>query len=195
MHTHSLADYVRCLEGSDFDGMADLMLSSARNLRASGADFLICPDNTIHQAMDRVAPRSTLPWLHIAKVVATEAAKRGFVRVGLTGTRWLVESDVYPSRLAAMGADFVRLEPDERERLGQIIITELVNGVFDPSSTAYFEQITVRFEQRGCDAVVLGCTGIPLIVSDQNSALPTLDSTRLLAMAALRYAVNDRTGE
>lgn len=189
MHTHSLADYVDCLERGDFDGVANLMLSSAQKLQASGADFLICPDNTIHQAMDRVVSRSPLPWLHIADVVAAEAVGRGYSRIGLTGTRWLMESDVYPSRLAAVGLDSVRPEPDERERLGRIIMSELVNGVFEPSSISCVEEVIARLKGRGCDAVALACTEIPLIISDENSALPTLDSTRLLAVAALKRAV------
>src|SRR5438270_12727092 len=97
MHTHPLAEYVKCIERDDWQAVGDLMLSSANKLAKAGADFLICPDNTIHQAMPYVEPRSPLPWLHIAKVVAAEAIERRYRRVGLTGTRWLVESDVYPS--------------------------------------------------------------------------------------------------
>ncbi|KFC64434.1 Aspartate racemase [Devosia sp. LC5] len=189
MHTHSLADYVECLERGDLDGVAELMLSSARKIQASGADFLICPDNTIHQAMDHVIPLSPLPWLHIAEVVAAEAVRKGYRRIGLIGTRWLVDSDVYPSRLLAVGLDHVRPKPGERERLGEIIMSELVNGVFDPSSIAYFKKVIERLKAKGCDAVALACTEIPLIINDNNSALPTLDSTRLLARAALRRAV------
>ena len=189
MHTHPLTDYVVCLDKGDMAGVADLMLSSAAKLQASGADFLICPDNTIHQAMDHVLPRSPLPWLHIAEVVATEAARRGFRRIALTGTQWLVENEVYPSKLAALGLDYVRPDADERKRLGEIIMDELVYGRFEPASIAYFEQVIERLKGEGCDAVALGCTEIPLIVSEANSALPTLDSTRLLARAALEYAV------
>jgi aspartate racemase len=108
LHTPSLAEYVRCLDRGDWQGVAELMLGSAHKLSAIGADFLICPDNTIHQAFPLVAPRSPLPWLHIAKVVATQAAERGFRRLGLIGTRWLVESDVYPDKLTALGLQYVR---------------------------------------------------------------------------------------
>lgn len=191
MHTHSLARYVESLERSDLDGIADLMLSSAEKLKAAGADFLICPDNTIHQAMDLVAARSPLPWLHIAEVVAAEAATKGYRRVGLMGTQWLVESSVYPAKLNAFAIEVIRPLPIERQRLGEIIMTELVRGVFDRASTAYFERAIARLkEEEGCDAVILGCTEIPLIISDLNSALPTLDSTRLLARAALRSALS-----
>jgi aspartate racemase len=177
----------------DWESVAELMLASARKLAAVGADFLICPDNTIHQAFRYVEPRSPLPWLHIAEVGAAEAAERGFHRIGLTGTRWLVESEVYPEKLAARGLESVRPNAAERAELSRIIMDELVYGVFKPESVAYFQRVIARLQNEGCDAVVLACTEIPLILSDANSPLPTLDSTRLLARAALRRAVEGIT--
>ena len=189
MHTHSLAEYVKCIDRGDWQGVGGLMLSSAGKLARIGADFLICPDNTIHQALPHVEPRSPLPWLHIAEVVAAEAVARGFRRLGLTGTRWLVDSDVYPEKLAARGLAYVRPNTAEREEIHRIIMDELVYGVFKPEAIAYFQRVIGRMKEQGCDAVVLGCTEIPLIMNDANSPLPTLDSTRLLARAALRRAV------
>ena len=190
MHTPSLADYVHCLDAGDVAGVGELMLASARKLQAAGADFLICPDNTIHQAFDYVAPRSPLPWLHIAEVAADEAVRRGFRRIGITGTRWLVDSEVYPSRFAARGLEYRRPNAQERDETGRVIMDELVNGIFSPEGVASFQRVIERMKvEEGCDAVVLGCTEIPLIIGDANSALPTLDSTRLLARAALRRAV------
>jgi aspartate racemase len=189
MHTHPLADYIECVDRGDWQGVGELMLSSANKLARAGADFLICPDNTIHQALPWVEPRSPLPWLHIAEVVAAEAEARGFRRLGLTGTRWLVESEVYPEKLAARGLTYVRPTAAEREEANRIIMDELVYGVFKPEAVASFQRVIGRMKGEGCDAVVLGCTEIPLIISDANSPLPTLDSTRLLARAALRRAV------
>ena len=189
LHTPSLARYVDCLNGGDLAGVAELMLASARKLAAAGADFLICPDNTIHHAFELMAPRSPLPWLHIADVVAAEAAARGFQRVGLTGTRWLVDSAVYPDKLAARGIACVRPGEDERSEINRIIMEELVPGVVKPDSVARFQAVIAGLREQGCDAVILGCTEIPLIISDANSPLPTLDSTRLLARAALRRAL------
>jgi aspartate racemase len=188
MHTHSLAAYVECLERGDLDGVAALMLSSAGKLAAAGADFLVCPDNTIHQAMHLVRPRSPLPWLHIAEVVAAEAAARGFRRVGVLGTHWLVASEVYPQALAAAGLQALKPDDEARDALGRIIMDELVQGLCRPASTARLLAIIDGLKARGCDAVALGCTELPLVLNDGNSALPTLDSTRLLARAALRHA-------
>lgn len=190
MHTPSLARYVACLNAGDLAGVAELMLASAHKLAAAGADFLICPDNTIHQAFELVAPRSPLPWLHIADVVASEVQSRGFQRVGLTGTRWLVDSAVYPDMLAARGIACVRPGENERGDIDRIIMQELVPGVVKPDSVQRFQAIIAGLREQGCDAVILGCTEIPLIISDANSPLPTLDSTRLLARAALRKALS-----
>lgn len=189
MHTHSLAEYVKHIDQDDWEGVGELMLSSANKLAKCGASFLICPDNTIHQAFRFIEPRSPLPWLHIAEVVASEAAARGYRRLGLTGTRWLVESEVYPEKLTARGLDFLRPDPHERDEINRIIMEELVYGVFKPESIAFFQRVIARMKDAGCDAVALGCTEIPLILDNSTSPLPTLDSTRLLAMAALRRAV------
>jgi aspartate racemase len=188
MHTHSLAEYMKCIYRGDWRGVGELMLSSANKLAKIGADFLICPDNTIHQALPYVEERSPLRWLHIAEVVAAEAVSRGFRRVGLTGTRWLVESEIYPEKLTARGLAYTRPGAAEREEINRIIMDELVYGVFKPEAVAYFQRVIGRMSAEGCDAVVLGCTEIPLVMNDSNSPLPTLDSTRLLARAALRQA-------
>lgn len=189
MHTHSFAAYVKCLDGNDWEGVAELMLDSARKLERAGAEFLICPDNTIHQAMSLVEPLSPLPWLHIAEVVADEAVERVYQRVGLLGTKWLVQSEVYPEKLGARGIEYVRPTDDERREIDRIIMDELVYGVFRPESVTYFQLVIRRMKDEGCDAVVLGCTEIPLVISNRNSPLPVLDSTRLLARAALRKSV------
>ncbi len=193
MHTLSLADYVSCIEAGDWQGVAELMLVSGRKLEAIGADFLICPDNTFHQAFPYLVSRSSLPWLHIADSVIAEAMDRRFRRLGLLGTRWLIQSQVYPEKLQAQGLECVLPIPQEREEINRIIMQELVYGVFTPQAIIYHQQVIARMKEMGCDGVILGCTEIPLIMTDQNSPLPTLDSSRLLARAALRHAVHDET--
>jgi aspartate racemase len=191
MHTHPLAAYMNCVYRADWQGAGELMLSSANKLATIGAHFLICPDNTMHQALPYIERRSPLPWLHITEVVAEQATERGFRCLGLTGTRYLVESEVYPEKLTTLGLRYVCPDTAQREEIDRIIMDELVYGVFKPEAVAYFQQVIEGLKERGCDAVVLGCTEIPLIMSDSNSALPTLDSTRLLARAALRRAIRD----
>jgi aspartate racemase len=189
MHTPSMARYMDLIHADDWQAVGELMLVSAGKLAQIGADLLICPDNTIHQAMPYVQHRSPRPWLHIAEVVAAQAVERGFRRLGITGTRWLVDSEVYPEKLTARGLEYMRPNAQEREQMNRFIMDELVYGIFKPEAVACFQCVIERMKDAGCDAVVLGCTEIPLIISDANSPLPTLDSTRLLARAALRAAV------
>ena len=189
LHSYSLANYMRCISANDWAGVAELMLSSADKLARAGADFLICPDNTIHQAFDLVEHRSPRPWLHIAKEVAKEAQRRQFKRLAVLGTRYLMEGPVYPEALKAAGIEYRVPGAEQRERLDRIIFDELVNAQFLPRSLAYCVEVIRSFKDEGCDAVVLGCTEIPLLVTPESSPLPTLDSTRLLARAAVRKAV------
>jgi len=190
LHTHPLARYMSCICADDWPGVAELMLSSTDKLARAGADFLICPDNTIHQAFDLVAHRSPRPWLHIAEEVANEARRNGFKRLGILGTRYLMEGPVYPEKLNSARVEHRIPGPMERERINQIIFDELVNAQFSPRSLGFFQEVIRALGDQGCDAVVLGCTEIPLLVSPESSTLPTLDSTRLLAKAAVRKAVD-----
>ncbi|MFZ1168115.1 MAG: amino acid racemase [Candidatus Sulfotelmatobacter sp.] len=189
LHSYSLANYMQRISANDWAGVAELMLSSADKLARAGADFLICPDNTIHQAFDLVEHRSPRPWLHIAREVAKEAQRRQFGRLAVLGTRYLMEGPVYPEVLKAAGIEYRIPGAEQRERLDQIIFDELVNAQFLPRSLAYFSEVIRSFKDEGCDAVVLGCTEIPLLVTAESSPLPALDSTRLLARAAVRKAV------
>ncbi len=192
LYGHSLNHYVAALERGDLHNVAELMLDTARRLSAAGADFVICPDNTIHAAMALVRDASPLPWLHIAEIVALEAKKRGVRKAAILGTKWLVDSDVYPDALAEQGIAYLRPETDEREIIGRLIMDELVNDIQNGESIRYFQNLIARMKSRGCDAVILGCTEIPIIITDENSLLPTLDSTRLLADAALHHAISPR---
>ena len=191
VHTYPLAEYMRFITRDDWAGVAELMMSSAEKLARAGADFLICPDNTIHQAFDLVARRSPRPWLHIAQEVAAEAKRRGYDRVGVLGTKYLMEGPVYPERLQAAGLRHGIPGPAERERINQIVFDELVYGKFLPQSLAYFTEVIRRLKDEACDAVALACTEIPLLVPQEASPLPVLDSTRLLARAALKKAIED----
>ena len=189
LHCFPLAAYMKFVYANDWAGVAELMLASAEKLAKGGADFLICPDNTIHQAFDLVEHRSPRPWLHIAREVAKEAQHRGLKRLAVLGTRYLMEGPVYREALKAAGIEFQVPSAMERERIDQIIFDELVNGQFLPRSLGYYVEVIRGMKDEGCDGVVLGCTEIPLLVTPESSPLPTLDSTRLLARSAVLKAV------
>lgn len=190
MHTHPFSDYVRLLEAGNWDGVAALMLSSEAKVVKCGAEVIICPDNTIHRVFDEVVAKAQRPWLHIAEVVAKEASLRGFKKVGLIGTAATMEADFYREKLAAAGVEMAAPGEKDRNLIDRIIFDELVAAEFTAESRTYFNGVISELATRhSCDAVVLGCTEIPLIVSEETSPLPVLDSTRILARAALKASL------
>ena len=189
MHTHPLGEYMVPIRNGNWAAVAELMLSSTRKLKASGAEFVICPDNTIHQAMPWVRDQSPLSWLHIAEVVAEHALACGFSKLAVTGTKYLMTGPVYRDTLTASGIQCAVPADDDRSTIDRIVFTELVNGVFREESRLYFNRVIEGLKEQGCDAVVLGCTEIPLLVNPDDCPLPVLDSTRLLARAALKRSL------
>jgi len=181
---------VHILSGN-WQEVANLMLSSVRKLSDIGAEFAVCPDNTIHQAFDFVIAESPIPWLHIAEAVAEEAKKNGFRNLALTGTEYLMMGPVYAEILKKFSISYQVPDKDDRKMIDTIIFKELVNGIFLEESRLYFNEVIQKLKNRGCDAVVLGCTEIPLLVDANDCPLPTLDSTRLLARAALIEALRE----
>jgi aspartate racemase len=195
MHGFSFCQYMRYIEAGEWENVAGLMLSSVAKVAKAGAHFAICPDNTIHQAFHFVIEKSPIPWLHIAEEVAAEAKRQNYQRTGVLGTRFLMEGPVYPDVLTALGIDYRIPGAKDRQRINQIIFNELVWGSFSPEARTYFNEVIGGFKNQGCDAVILGCTEIPLLVTQESSPLPILDSTRLLARAALKKAVAEASGK
>lgn len=189
LHTHALSEYMKFINADDWNGVAALMRSSAAKLIEIGAQILICPDNTIHRVFARASEGLNVLWLHIAREVASAAKLENFEKTGVLGTKYLMESEVYPE---AFGGQFIGYEiPDERQRteINRIIFDELVYGVIKETSRDFLLEVIEDLSAKGCDSVVLGCTEIPLIVLPEESRLPVLDSTRILSRAALRNAI------
>ena len=189
MHTHPLAEYMVHIRTGDWKKVADLMLSSAQKVAQIGAQFAICPDNTIHEAFDFVKTKSPIPWLHIAEAVAAKSQAEGFKKIAILGTKYLMKGPVYPATLKKFDINSQIPEESDRERIDKIIFEELVNGVFNEQSRLYFNTVIEKLKNRGCEAAVLGCTEIPLLVDPHDCPLPVLDSTRLLARAAIKEAL------
>ena len=190
----SLGEYMDFIHRDDWRGVGTLMLDSARRVHAAGAEFAICPDNTIHQALPYIRDSSPIPWLHIAEVVADQARSQGLRHLGVLGTRYLMEGPVYRDALAARAIRMTVPEAPDRLAINRIIFEELVHGqVLEPSRRQCLDVIG-WLRGQDCDGVVLGCTELPLIILPADSPLPTLDSTRLLARAAIRHATGSATG-
>ena len=184
-----MARWLPAFDARDYAGVAGFMLESARLLARAGADFAICPDNSAHLAWDHVQAATPIPWLHIASVVGEEAVRRGFRRVGVLGTRYTMSGPVYADALGGLGIESLVPEAADFETVDRIIWAELVNGILSDASRQAYNRAIARLGERGCDAVALACTEIPLLVRAEESPLPTLDSTRLLARAAVVEAL------
>ena len=189
LHTHPLNEYMKFIEPGKWNGVADLMISSARKLIEIGAEVLVCPDNTIHQSFSIVKRKISTPWLHIAEEVTKEGIKNGCRKIGILGTKFLMEGPVYPEKFQEKNIDYEIPTEDQRNRINKIIFTELVYGIIKDESRNYFLSVIDDLKSKDCDSVVLGCTEIPLIVLPEESSLLTLDSTRILARAALNFAI------
>lgn len=189
MNSIPMAQSMPYFRRGELEPIAELLLESARKVAAAGAEFAICPDNTCHMVFDLIVERSPIPWLHIAETVAAEAARNNFTRIGVLGTKYLMESDVYPKAFGKYDLAYEIPDAEDRENINTIIFNELVNGIILEDSRLYFNEVTQKLKERGCDAVTLSCTEIPLIVRPDDCPLPTLDSTRLLAKAALRESL------
>ncbi len=179
-------------DAADYAAVRAILAVSAQRLADAGADFFACPDNTAHLALEHPGPNLALPGLHIAAEVAGQAAREGRRRVGILGTRFLASSPLYPRALAARGITAEMPSAADRRMVDEIIFAELVNGVCTGSSRAACAAVIGRLAARGCDAVALACTELPVLISPADSPLPTLDSARLLARAAYQVADGQR---
>jgi aspartate racemase len=182
---------MRHIESDRWQEVGSMLLSSAAKLQEMGADFLICPDNTVHQGLDLVRNSSPLPWLHIAEEVGDVAVQRKVGRVLVLGTKFLMEGPVYPAKLRSRGIETDIPPVNRRTQINTFIFDELVYGKFNESTRTVFREIIAEGKRLGSEAVILGCTEIPLLIDDRDSPLPTMDSTRILARAAIREAQRD----
>jgi aspartate racemase len=189
IHTPPFSDYMQYIWNGDWGKVAELMLHSTEIVAKAGADFAICPDNTIHQAYDLMISKSPIPWLHIAEVVGEGAKQRKFKHLGILGTTYLMTSPVYSEALKKYRIICEIPEEKDRDKINKIIFEELVNGNFTEKSRLYFNKVIQKLKEKGCDAVVLGCTEIPLLIDPNDCPLPVLDSTRMLARAAIKKAL------
>ncbi|HKX90796.1 MAG TPA: amino acid racemase, partial [Sphingomicrobium sp.] len=169
-----------------------LFAADAGKLAAAGADFFVLPDNTAHIALESPGEPFPIPCLHIGEVVAGQAAGDGRRRIGILGTDWTMTGPVYPGACRRHGLEWEIPDEADRATIHRIIFDELCLGIFTAESRAAYVAIIERLAARGCDAVALVCTEIPLLIAPADSPLPILDSTRLLAKAAVAVALGDR---
>ena len=185
----ALAHSMPAWDEGNYLSIRDTLATSVRRLAGAGADFFVCPDNTAHLALEQPGEDLALPGLHIAEVVADQAARDGRTRVAVLGTSYTMDGPVYPRAFGSRGIAAELPDTDDRRALNRIIFDELVHAVFTDRSRQEYVRIIGRLADRGCDAAALACTEIPMLVAPEDSPIPTLDSTRLLAHAAFDVAV------
>ena len=190
MHTHSLSRYMDYIEKDDWDGVATLMISSAKKLASAGADFAICPDNTVHRSFEKASNQSPIPLISITETVAKQCQLKGYKKVGVLGTKYTMQGPVYRDVLSKLKIEMIVPDENDQENINSIIFNELVLGKITESSSKIMIEVIQKLKDSGCDAVILGCTEIPLVVNSKNSPLPVIDSTRLLARKALKYSLH-----
>lgn len=176
-------------DAGDLDAVNAHLRATCQRLADAGCDFFVCPDNTAHIALDAAIEPCPLPGLHICDVVAQKARHDGRKRVALLGTRWTMTGPAYPAAFVRAGVELLAPEADERALIDRVIFEELCQGVISEVARADYVRIIARMKDAGCDAVALSCTEIPLLVTPEVSPLPTLDSTRLLARAAVAVSL------
>lgn len=179
-------------ERSDNQTLRTAFMEDARKLAAAGCEFFVCPDNTAHIALEAPGEPFPIPALHIGEVVAEQARRDGRKKVGILGTRYTMTGPVYPGSLGRRGIGWAVPDEDDRKTVDDIIFDQLCLGVFTEESRAAYVAIIDKLKADGCDAVALVCTEIPLLITQEVSPLPILDSTRLLAAAAVEVAIAER---
>ena len=195
LHSIPMAAWMPALDAADYKQVGDLMLESARVVAQAGADFAICPDNSCHLSWNYFIDRSPIPWLHIGEVVATEAQRHKWRRAGLLGTRFTMTGPMYRDVFGSRSMEALPPSVEDQEIVDSVIWKELVRGEFPESSRLRYNEVIARLKIQGCDCVILGCTEIPLLVRADDCPLPVLDSTRLLAEAAVRHAIGIADGQ
>jgi len=187
-----MADLLPAWDTSDLPALRAAFFEDAEKLAAAGCDFFVCPDNTAHIALESPGEPFPIPALHIGEVVADEAQRRGFRKVGILGTRFTMAGPVYPGALGRRGIGCLAPDEADRKTVDDIIFDELCLGVFTDGSRAAYVRIIEKLKADGCDSVALVCTEIPLLITADVSPLSILDSTRLLAKAAVEVALGER---
>jgi aspartate racemase len=188
----AMADALEDWERGDLTALRAFFTRDMEKLAAAGADFFVCPDNTAHIALEAEGEPFPIPCLHIGEVVADQARRDGRRKIGILGTKWTMTGPVYPGALARRGIAWAIPDEPDRRIVDDIIFSELCLGVFTEESRDAYLRIIDKLSAQGCDAVALVCTEIPLLITQDVSPLPILDSTRLLARAAVEVAIGER---
>ena len=190
LHNEPLALYLDAVRSDDWHRVGELMRKSAEQLRDLGAQVIICPDNAVQHAT-YLAQVEGAEWLPMPDLVAERVLAAELKTVGIIGTRMVTGGSTYQTALGVRGVQVLAPEPEEIDRLDEIIFGELIYGHFRPESRRIMLGVIEHLAGRGCDAVILGCSEAPLIVHPESSPVPVFDATDILAEGAIRRSLAD----
>ncbi|MCD6290855.1 MAG: aspartate/glutamate racemase family protein [Anaerolineae bacterium] len=189
IYSVSFQPYIDWPEQGRWDLVAQGLAAAARKLEAAGADFALIATNTMHKVFDEVQAAVSIPMLNLIDVVAEAIQARGMRTVGLLGTAFTMEDPFYRDRLAQKGIAVLTPDKADREYVHAVIYHELTAGTLRDESRARYVEIIHKLADRGAEGVILGCTEIPLLVSEADAEIPLFDTTTIHAAAALDYAI------
>ena len=189
LHSVDFAGIEQLQRAGDWDAAGDQLAQAARGLQAAGAEVLLICANTMHKVAPAIASAVDIPLLHVVDATAAAVRRTGARRVGLLGTRFTMEQPFYVERLQQQGLDVLLPDADDRALVHRVIYDELCAGIVHaPSRRAYLD-IVRGLADAGAQAVVLGCTEIGLLIREEQSPVPLLDTTTLHAQAAVEFAL------
>jgi aspartate racemase len=173
----------------DWDATAQILAHAANALRLAGADFFLIGTNTMHKVADHVQQAAGIPLLHVVDALAAEIKRSKISKIGLLGTRFTMEQDFYRDRLSANGIQSIIPNANDRNTIHRVIYEELCLGRINDQSRLAYREIIQRLIDDGAEGIVLGCTEIAMLISQQDSAVPIFDTTEIHARAAVDYAL------
>lgn len=174
----------------DWDGIARILVDAAKNVQSAGADFLLICTNTMHKVAPQIEEALEIPLLHIADATAEELLAKGIRKVGLLGTGFTMEQDFYKGRLSEkFGLEVVVPNQADRDIVHRVIYEELCLGKTETDSKAEYLRIIDALAEQGAEAVILGCTEIGMLVQQQDTQVPLVDTTMIHAQKAVEHAV------
>lgn len=190
MYSFDFAEVEKLQHQGDWDELATMMVDAAERVKRGGAGFIVICANTMHKMADKVQESVGLPLVHIGDVTAESIKAKGMNKVGLLGTKFTMEEDFYKRRLIDKhGLDVIIPDDEERQVIHKILYDELCLGDINEVSKGEFKKVIDHLVKRGAQGIILGCTEIPLIVSQEDYEIPLFDTTAIHARAAVDFAL------
>ncbi|PGB02665.1 aspartate/glutamate racemase family protein [Bacillus toyonensis] len=182
----------RFQSNGDWDGAGEVLGNAAYSLQNGGADFIIICTNTMHKVVEKIKENINIPVLHIADTTAKEIKRKGIQTIGLLGTKYTMEQDFYKSRIEENNIKVIVPLEKNREKINEIIYTELCLGKITSQSREYYKRVIEELVQKGAQGIILGCTEIGLLIKQEDVLVPIFDTTFIHAMEAVNVALESR---